>query len=934
MMFSPRLVSVLLLLFSQGQKVSLYSFENCEVHGLLGNRTKVLCYKRNLTEVPTHLPSELVSLDLSENAITSLGKRGFGSLSSLQVLNVSKNRIAHIEEGAFARTGQLEVLNLTANRLVLLSSSMFDGLMNLTTLLLGHNQICRIEPSAFTRLEKLKVIDLSSNRLHAMNTIQPVFNVETLEELHIQDNHLQNFSTAEIVRVPVLLRKLNASHNPISLVNVTTPVLQSLLSLDLSFSIPGVSIVWLIQDPCFLKGLQALYLGGMAMKPSDIRNVTKMLTCSLLEVIHLNHLNLTESDGLIEQVCQSHPNVKTLNLQGNRFRTVDARAFEKCTQLRYLYMSFNKLNELPMALFLSLHSLQLLSLANNEFTNVPNATSYMTSLKSLDLSYNKIQISGVLSDLFGALHSLQELNLGVNLLNEIKEHFPASLAKLETLVLSQNNLNSLKKGIFKHLTSLQVLNLADNRIATIEPGALEGLSNLHTLVLGSNRITRDTLQEGVFQGASSLAELGIFNNYISYESPQMLAKPPFQFLNSLKKLQMNSQRRDGLKNFPVNFLQGLDSIVQIHAGNLAISSLDPKTFNYTPTLQELDLSNNNLASISNTLFCPVPNLKELHLNKNQLTSLSFVSHANLSKLTLFRVTGNLIEVITKEQIRALPSLLFLDFGRNPFTCSCDNQMFINWSLQNPKTQVLHFYQYTCAFPSTYKGEKLWTFKTAFCIADHEFILYITNTTAVLLLMLVCFFYQWRLHLIYTYHLLLAYFIDKRQKRKGRGMEYDYDAFLSYNTHDEKWVMNGLLPVLENQYRWKLCLHHRDFEPGRSILENIVDNIYASRKTICVISRHYLESEWCSKEIQVASFRIFDDCKDVLVLIFLEDIPSEYLSPYHRMRKLIKKKTYLKWPQDEQEIPLFWYKLNMAMKSSEGKGDENPVLAGFVPDKVP
>ncbi|ETE72216.1 Toll-like receptor 13, partial [Ophiophagus hannah] len=175
---------------------------------------------------------------------------------------------------------------------------------------------------------------------------------------------------------------------------------------------------------------------------------------------------------------------------------------------------------------------------------------------------------------------------------------------------------------------------------------------------------------------------------------------------------------------------------------------------------------------------------------------------------------------------------------------------------------------------------------------------------------------------------------KKQKRKGQGTGYDYDAFLSYNTHDEKWVVDDLLPVLEKQYSWKVCLHHRDFEPGRSILENIVDNIYASRKTICIISHHYLESEWCSKEIQVASFRIFDDHKDVLVLIFLEDIPAEYLSPYHKMRKLLKTKTYLKWPEDEREIPLFWHKLNMAMKTGDGKEYENPVLAGFVPDEIP
>ncbi|XP_042309288.1 toll-like receptor 13 [Sceloporus undulatus] len=252
---------------------------------------------------------------------------------------------------------------------------------------------------------------------------------------------------------------------------------------------------------------------------------------------------------------------------------------------------------------------------------------------------------------------------------------------------------------------------------------------------------------------------------------------------------------------------------------------------------------------------------------------------------------------------------------------------------NPKTQVLHFSEYTCSSPPAYKGKKLRAFKTSSCTSNHVLALYITNTAAVILLMFVCFCCKWRWYMVYTYHLLLAYLIDKRQKMKERGMVYDYDAFVSYNTHDEKWVMNDLLPVMENQYGWKLCLHHRDFEPGRFIIENIVDNIYGSRKTICIISRHYLESEWCSKEIQVASFCIFDEHKDVLILIFLEDIPSEYLSPYHRMRKLIKKKTYLRWPQEAQEIPLFWHKLNMAMKTREEKEDEHPIVAGFFSSEI-
>ncbi|XP_034292004.1 toll-like receptor 13 [Pantherophis guttatus] len=944
-----------LFVFNQVQTVTSYTFNKCEIHNNFGNKTKVLCYNQKLLEIPTYLPTKLVFLDLSQNSIRSLEKNDFKNFIHLQALNISQNNITKIEDGAFIHTSHLEFLNLSANQLQLLSSSMFDGLINLTTLLLASNKIYRIKPSAFASLENLKVIDLSSNKLYTLSAMHAVFNMGSLRKLHIKDNGLQNLSTKEIINASPLI-ELDASHNPISLINITTPVLQRLFSLDLSFAIANDSILWEIEDSCFLEGLKALYLGGIAMKPSEISKVIQMLNCSQLEIIHLNQLNITESDNLIEKICQWHQQVQILNFQGNKFTSIKEGAFENCTHLKFLNMSFNQLKRLPMASFQSLNLLHSISWTNNISTLVPIMTPNVSLLESLDLSFNEIskitsddfkylnnlkafyitgnQIAFVSSHDFDHLNNLQELNLAQNFLRTITQPFSGSLTKLEVLVLRQNDLETIEKGVFKNLSSLRFLNLADNRIDTIVPGTFEGLSNLQILILGQNRIGKKPFRGDFFQGASSLADLDLFNNYISYESSEMLASPPFKLLKSLKNLKINSQGGNGLKYFPVNFLDGLESIVQLHAGNLAISSLEPETFTFTPTLQELDLSNNELSSLSNTLFHPISKLKELHLKRNRLNSLNFFLNANLSRLTLFRATGNVIGVITEEQLSTLPSLLFLDLRQNYFICTCSNQMFMQWSLQNPKTQVLHFYQYTCTFPQGHKSYPLWTFNTSSCFIDYEFILFIVNTTAVLSLMLACFFYQWKLHIIYMFHLLLAYYIDKKQKRKGQGTGYSYDAFLSYNTHDEKWVEDDLLPVLENQYSWKVCLHHRDFEPGRSILENIVDNIYASRKTICIISRHYLESEWCSKEIQVASFRIFDDHKDVLVLIFLEDIPTEYLSPYHRMRKLLKTKTYLKWPEDEQEIPLFWHKLNMAMKTGDGKEDENPVLAGFVPDEIP
>ncbi|XP_038829246.1 toll-like receptor 13 [Salvelinus namaycush] len=179
--------------------------------------------------------------------------------------------------------------------------------------------------------------------------------------------------------------------------------------------------------------------------------------------------------------------------------------------------------------------------------------------------------------------------------------------------------------------------------------------------------------------------------------------------------------------------------------------------------------------------------------------------------------------------------------------------------------------------------------------------------------------------VYAYYLFLAYLHDA--KRRNRQTPDQYDAFVSYNTHDESWVVRELLPELEGEQGWKLCLHHRDFQPGKPIIENITDAIYRSRKTICVITHRYLESEWCSREIQVASFRLFDEQKDVLILVFLEEIPDHQLSPYHRMRRLVKRRTYLSWPRAGEDTRVFWQKLQVALRTRDWPAEENPILTG-------
>ncbi|XP_020374252.2 toll-like receptor 22 [Rhincodon typus] len=938
-----RFVKLLLVLVSLNRdlrpQVMSFSLHDCQVHGslLIGTNLKVLCYRMNLAKVPLYIPTKTTNLDLSENTIASLQKSSFGHLSQLQVLNISKNIIRDIAELAFGNVTNLWHLDLGHNKLRVLTKNMLSGLGNLTTLLLNDNMIQRIDPDAFSSLMNVKLINLTSNMLNRLQEVSCVFNAFAAEKLHIGDNGLSYFTTQNISFVSRTLTELDVSKNPLIAFNVTTGVLDGLLSLDLSLVGGNESVALHVEDGSFLKKMKKLILGGIHMQSSEIRVLLASIKNVSLENIQLNNLRLQPTDPLLLETCILHQNVRVLNLSGNNLNSLNNDVFNSCVHLEHLDLSLNKLKNISSSVFNNSVSLRLLSLARNELTVVPRAILGARGLESLDLGFNQIErinsldfislaklkqlflvgnkITKIESSSFSGLIQLTELQLGNNYLLEI-DKFSSALKRLEILNLRQNKLNMIKKHTFIYLQNLHDLNLVDNQLMGLQEASFDGLSNLKQLLLGSNKLTADTLRSQVFSPLQSLKHLQLFGNHLAYSSSQKLNRAPFTALKSLQYLEINSQAHYGLRNFPVNFLEGLHSLKEFHAGNIVITFMDSNTFCYASNISLLDLSNNALKFLSFKLFRQLPALIELHLNNVQLQNLDFLAHARLINLQLLRATGNQIGLVNQTHIEAVPSLLFLDLRANPYMCACDNSWFQNWSLSGNQTQVIYFDRFTCAYPPNLKGTKLLNFNSHSCFIHFQFLLYISSSAVIILTLIVSFTYHcWRWHIVYAYYLFLAFIYENNRKR-GQKQSYKYDAFISYNTHDEQWVLNQLLPNLEHNNEWTLCLHHRDFEPGRAIIDNIVDNIYQSRKTICVISRYFLESEWCSREIQVASFRLFDERKDVLILVFLEDIPPDLLSPYHRMRKLVKKTTYLQWPQHQEGTALFWHKLHTALKTDE------------------
>ncbi|XP_072513892.1 uncharacterized protein [Salminus brasiliensis] len=911
-----------------------YWLKDCTVKGSLNStNAKVLCYKRQLLDIPRNLPSRVRVLDISYNKIKVIQRNDLGDLANLHNLNISKNMIMEVEDGAFRGLAALKELNLAYNKLIAISGEAFQNLFNLTVLRLEENHLSEISPSAFLPLLSLEMLNLSGNHLHYIHKARPAFQMPRIQELHIGRNGITSFETCKVSNTSLQLKALDLSHNPLQLFRITADIFPRLETLDLALI--NVSMKWDVQDKDYFRNVNRLNLSGMQMASEDMKALLQTFNTTLSN-LRLYYFGEEKAKSLAEDACLIN-SLTTLRLESNGIRSISENELKSCKDLRVLDLGENRLTKISSLAFRSMRKLNTLSFCHNKLSRVPAAIGKLSNLEVLDLSYNSIStitcsdftnlthlitlhvyrnpLSSVERCAFQDLHNLKLLLIGSARLFTLKGYFVKGLQSLQYLDTSRNKLSTIHRGDFQCLRNLTHLHLQDNQIKSIEEGAFRGLDHLILLDLQSNKITKTSISDAVFSGLPNLKLLVLNNNCISYLSQSSLSPPPFINLKALQALIIFSQGIDGMQYFPSNLLEGLTDLKQLWAGNLNINSLHHDTFTHTPKLWLVDLSKNDLTSISAEILVPLKELSSLTMIQTGIQSLDFLIQAKLNGIQLLLIRKNSIPVISENLIDTLSKLSHLDLQGNEFSCDCDNAWFIDWAVKNNNTQVLSVDEFKCNYPSNLRGSRLLDLDKDSCIVNVGLLCFICTTLSVLLTLLSSFFYHFlKWQIVYTYYLFLAFLYDKKQHKKQKLQSFQYDAFISYNTLDELWVMKELLPKLEGEQGWRLCLHHRDFQPGKAILENIVDGIYSSRKTICVISPHYLESEWCSREIQVASFRLFDEKKDVLILVFLEDILPHHLSPYYRMRSLIKKRTYLSWPKPGKDTQVFWQKLRAALET--------------------
>ncbi|MEQ2314404.1 hypothetical protein AMECASPLE_011870 [Ameca splendens] len=921
---SSRFLRRLLLIIVYINPSLPYVLKNCTILSQENPSADIYldCANRKIETVPKDIPKDVVSLSLNNNWMQKIRKEDFHGMSKLRVLDVTSNQIACVDQGSFINLISLKTLCMGNNKLSDLKSNIFQGLSNLTVLFLNNNGIQVIHKRAFQFLISLQTLELGNNRLQKITDIEPILQLPQIQRLGLKCSGFSSFDTTDLLLSPSSnLKELDISGDSLKMFSIATPIFPYLHRVEFSMCLYYIDLQWDIPDQGLLRNISHLYLERPILSFEGIIKVLESLDS--LRHLRLNALKMRVYEGLLSTVCKI-PTLRKLDLFNSHINNLPVK-LALCSQLTELDMRKSDIPELPQGSLRSMKQLRSLNLFDNQLIKVPYDIRGLNSLEIFNLNDN--YIPELTCEDFMNTTRLTELYLKRNRISEVDGCVFENTENLKILDLSFNNLVTFENNLV--LPKLEVLNINHNEIAFLKMLDFLSFQSLKQLDVGTgfwDMVTHETFHkvnnlENIIVPHETIWELKHlekltieFNPQKHFNSLQANYTRDIIYLKSMKNLTMNCnfycfefELAEVL--WPMRYLENFTAL------NVFRKAPTVDMFQFNPHLKSLTITETDLSDLDPKVFLPIPNLQSLELSDSNISSLDFLVQANLSALRYLKLTDNEVLMINETIFKSLPSLTYLDLDKNPFTCDCSNAAFIQWVKNNKQTQVVNAHRYQCSSPVDKQGSLLLDFDIDLCRDDGSFLCFISSTCLVVLTLFTSFIHNFlRWHLSYTFHLFLAFLYDNRKRKKG--VPHQFDAFVSYNVHDEDWVYREMLPVLEGEQGWRLCLHHRDFQPGKPIIDNITDAIYGSRKTICVISRSYLQSEWCSREIQMASFRLFDEQKDVLILLFLEEIPSRHLSPFYHMRKLVKKRTYLSWPQAVQHPEVFWQNVQRALKTGD------------------
>ncbi|XP_028376194.2 toll-like receptor 2 [Phyllostomus discolor] len=726
---------------------------------------------------------------------------------------------------------------------------------------LSDNMITYVSNGDLRMCVNLKALRLGSNNI---NTIEEdsFWSLGSLEHLDLSCNRLSTLSSSWFKPLAAL-KFLNLLGNPYKTLGKTS--LFSHLTNLRTLRVGNSANFTEIQEKDFV-GLT--FLEELEIDASSLQRYGPQSLKSIQNVSHLV-LHMKQPVFLLEIFVDLLSSLEHLELIDTRLNT----------------FHFSKVSIDETKTFIKKFTFRNVEITDPGFQELVKLLYYVSGM--LDVEFDNCIYRGV-------------GDFDISVLDPVK-----GLSNVETLIIRRLHIPDFYlfydlSNIYAFIGKVKRITIENSKVFLVPCSLSQHLKSLEYLDLNENLLVEDLLRNSACENAwPSLQTLILRQNHLT-----SLEKTGEILLN-LKNLTNLDISKNNFHPIP-HTCQWPEKMKYLNLSSTKIHSL---TDCIPQTLEILDISNNNLNSFSLTM----PQLKELYISGNKLKTLPDASF--LPMLLVMRISRNTINTFSKEQLDSFQNLKTLEAGGNNFICTCE---FLSFTRERRAlAQLLTDWpeNYLCDSPSHVRGQRVQD--TRLSVTECHRVAVVSAVCCVLfLLILLMGALCHHLHGLWYMKMMWAWLQAKRKPKRAPQRDVCYDAFVSYSERDSHWVENLMVQQLEHfNPPFQLCLHKRDFIPGKWIIDNIIDSIEKSHKTIFVLSENFVKSEWCKYELDFSHFRLFDENNDAAILILLEPIEKKAIPQrFCKLRKIMNTKTYLEWPADEAQQEGFWCNLRAAIKS--------------------
>uniref|UniRef100_A0A452IFZ9 TIR domain-containing protein n=1 Tax=Gopherus agassizii TaxID=38772 RepID=A0A452IFZ9_9SAUR len=515
----------------------------------------------NLTQVPPKLPVSLQELYLSHTKIKNISQDDFKKLVNLEVLDLSGNC-----PKCFNTPFPCEPC--TGNAAIQIHPLAFQNLKKLKTLVLSSTSLTSVPTIWFKNMPELEVLHLASNFLMSeIATGEFLQNLSSLEELDLSFNYQKQIYSRYLTLSPYFSSLLNVLDLGLNFIKrVDMSVFQAFRNLTEIYLKENKIFPQTTERPSFLKSFKKedyfinyhrTLVWKHKLNPSLCTSYGTALDLSLNNIFFINPYQfkgfgdiacLNLSSNALGQAFNGTeliylPNLKYLDLSYNKLDLTSYSAFKELPNLEVLDLSYNKHYFLVTGfahqlLFIeNLPNLKILNLSWNDISALTKFELRSDSLQKLDFKGNHLDNlwkNGETNhiQLFKHLKKLTHLDISYNRLRNIPtKAFQNLPQKLTKLYINNNKLHTLSWENLRYFKSLKLLDLSQNKLKAVDI-QYNYTKSLQTLLLRENKISRIVV--GLSERGSSLLYLDLSYNQLQVLNESTFLSGLVQHLKVLK----------------------------------------------------------------------------------------------------------------------------------------------------------------------------------------------------------------------------------------------------------------------------------------------------------------------------------------------------------------------------------------------------------------